>query len=46
MDSPRAFMYFRDLAGVRWRRWQDGRLEEIDDNGHPVPESRRGDPWR
>lgn len=38
LERPVAFLYFRDLPGVLWRRWQDGRLEELDKNGHPIAE--------
>lgn len=39
LDSPRAFVHFRDLAGVRWRRWQDGGLEAIDEDAHAIQPS-------
>jgi len=30
------FVIFRDLAGVRRRRWQNGTLNELDDNGRQI----------
>ncbi|WHP18823.1 hypothetical protein [Cellulomonas sp. ES6] len=34
--EPGSVVYFRDLQNVRWRRYQDGTLAEVDDNRQPI----------
>lgn len=35
-DDPRTLVYFRDVAGVRWRRDEDGTLTEVDASRQPI----------
>jgi hypothetical protein len=35
-NAPTALLYFRDVAGVRWRREQSGNLAELDEEGRPI----------
>jgi hypothetical protein len=37
-ELPRIVMSFRDVAGRRWRRYPDGRLDPLDEKWRPTPD--------